>query len=82
MSERIVVYGALWCGDTRRTLKHLDRSGVDYDYVDIDSNRDAERKVIEFNRGKRRIPLVEIASDDGETKSLSVPSDSELDKAI
>ena len=81
MNERVIVYGADWCGDTRRTLRHLDKSGIQYDYIDIDNDRDGERKVIEFNKGKRRIPLVEIATEKG-TKSLSVPSDSEVDSAL
>jgi len=82
MSERVTVYGADWCGDTRRTLRDLDRAGVGYDYIDIEEDADAEKKVIEFNRGKRRIPLVEIASDDGEPARLSVPDGSELEKAL
>jgi mycoredoxin len=82
MSERVTVYGADWCGDTLRTLRNLDRAGVGYDYIDIEEDADAEKKVIEFNRGKRRIPLVEIASDDGEPVRLSVPNGSELEKAL
>ena len=82
MAERVTVYGADWCGDTRRTLRELDRAGVGYDYVDIDLDQDAEKKVIDFNRGKRRIPLVEIASDNGEPMRLSVPDGSELEKAL
>ena len=81
MAERVTVYGADWCGDTVRTLRHLDKSGVNYDYINIDQDEHAEKKVIEFNKGKRRIPLVEIASDNG-TQSLSVPSASELDGAM
>jgi glutaredoxin len=81
MAERVTVYGADWCGDTVRTLRHLDNSGVQYQYVNIDEDEHAEKKVIEFNRGKRRIPLVEIASDNG-MKSLSVPSASEIDSAM
>jgi mycoredoxin len=82
MAERVTVYGADWCGDTRRTLRDLDRAGVGYDYVDIEEDTDAEKKVIEFNDGKRRIPLVEIASDDGEPVRLTVPSGSELEQAL
>ena len=82
MAEDVTVYGALWCGDTRRTLRQLDSAGIKYDYVDIDSDEDSERKVIEFNRGKRRIPMVEIGSDDGEPRRLSVPSTSELEHAL
>ena len=81
MADQITVYGADWCGDTRRTLRHLDSSGVDYKYIDIDEDKAGESKVIEFNKGKRRIPLVEIASENG-TQSLSVPTDIELKSAL
>ena len=77
MSETVRVYGADWCGDTVRTLRHLDKAGVSYDYIDIDKDGDGEKKVIEFNGGKRRIPLVEIGD-----KALSVPSASELDAEL
>jgi glutaredoxin len=82
MAEEVTVYGADWCGDTIRTLRHLDSAGVDYDYIDIENDSSGEKKVIEFNNGKRRIPHVEIASDDGEPQRLSVPSRSELERAL
>ncbi|MEO6259736.1 MAG: glutaredoxin domain-containing protein [Thermoanaerobaculia bacterium] len=82
MAERVTVYGADWCGDTRRTLRHLDQSGVKYDYIDVDQDKKGEEKVIAFSKGKRRIPLVEIASEGGEAKSLAVPSDSDLTNAL
>lgn len=81
MAGRVVVYGADWCGDTVRTKRQLDSAGVAYDFVDIDQDTAGEKKVIEFNKGKRRIPLVEIASETG-TRSLSVPSASELSQAL
>ena len=82
MPEKVTVYGTDWCGDTVRTRRHLDRSGVRYDYINIDENSDGEKKVISHSNGTRRVPLVEIASDDGNTKALAVPSDSELDGAL
>jgi mycoredoxin len=82
MAERVTVYGADWCGDTRRTLRDLDSAGIGYDYIDIEEDAAAESKVIEFNLGKRRIPLVEIASDSGEPVRLSVPSASDLQEAL
>ena len=82
MAERITVYGADWCGDTHRTLRQLDKLGQDYDYIDIEADEQGEKKVIEFNRGKRRIPMVEIASDNGGPTRLSVPSATELDQAL
>ncbi len=83
MAERIVVYGADWCGDTVRTLRHLDKTGVKYDYIDIDNDKAGEEKVIAHSNGKRRIPLVEIASDGGgEPQRVAVPRDAELDSMI
>lgn len=82
MSNQVTVYGADWCGDTVRAKRHLKNRGIEFTFVDIDEDTTAEAKVIEFNKGKRRIPLVEIGSDDGGTRSLSVPSESELDRAL
>lgn len=75
--KQVTVYGADWCGDTVRTLRHLDSAGVAYDYIDIDQDDAGEQKVIEFNQGKRRIPLVEIGD-----RALSVPSSSEITEAL
>jgi mycoredoxin len=78
----IKVYGTDWCGDTHRARRVLDRKGVAYDYIDIDEDEAGEKKVIEFNKGKRRVPLVEIGSDDGKMTRLSVPSAEEIEKAL
>jgi len=82
MAERVIVYGADWCGDTRRTLRQLDQKGVSYDYIDIDANEEGEQKVIAFNKGKRRIPMVEIAAEGGGMTALSVPDEAELTAAL
>lgn len=77
MKNDITVYGADWCGDTVRTLRHLDSKKIEYRYIDIEEDAAGEKKVIEFNKGKRRIPMVEVASE-----TLAVPSNSELDKVL
>jgi glutaredoxin len=81
MDNDITVYGTDWCGDTVATRRHLDSAGVKYNYVNIDDDEKGEKKVIEFSKGKRRVPLVEIASAGG-TKQLCVPSSAELEKAL
>ncbi|HVT02247.1 MAG TPA: glutaredoxin domain-containing protein [Thermoanaerobaculia bacterium] len=77
MKNDITVYGADWCGDTVRTLRHLDSKKMEYRYINIDEDEVGEKKVIEFNKGKRRIPMVEVASE-----TLAVPSDAELDRVL
>ena len=81
MAEEVTVYGADWCGDTRATKRHLDKAGVGYEFVDVDEDSAGEQKVLEFSKGRRRIPLVEIATETG-TKALAVPSESELRDAL
>lgn len=73
MNEPVRVYGADWCGDTVRTKRLLDKRGIPYEFIDVDEDEVASRKVIEFNNGRRRIPMVEVGDD-----VLSVPSDAEL----
>jgi mycoredoxin len=77
MAEQVTIYGADWCGDTRRALKHLDSKNVAYNYINVDDDSEGEKKVIEFSNGKRRIPLVEIGD-----KAMAVPTESELDAAL
>ena len=75
--SKVKVYGADWCEDTQRTLRHLERLGVDYDYIDIEQDEAARRWVLEQNEGKERKPTVVI---DG--RVLSVPSDRELEESL
>jgi glutaredoxin len=75
--SKVKVYGADWCGDTKRSLKHLDDAGVDYDYIDIEKDEEAARWVREQNNGKERKPTIDING-----RILSVPSNEELDSAL
>ena len=74
---RVKVYGADWCGDTQRTLKHLSGLGVAYDYINIEQDEQAAAWVKEHNDGKERKPTLDISG-----QVLSVPSERELDSAL
>jgi glutaredoxin len=71
---KLTVYGASWCPDVRRSRALLDREGVEYSYVDVEADADAERRVRELQDGARRIPT--IVWEDG--SFLVEPSDAEL----
>ena len=73
----IKVYGADWCGDTKRTLKYLDSLNVNYDYVDVEQDVSASEWVKSQNEGKERKPTLIIGS-----RVLSVPSEGELKAAL
>ncbi|MEV7097167.1 glutaredoxin domain-containing protein [Amycolatopsis sp. NPDC051045] len=71
---KLTVYGASWCPDVKRSRALLDREGVEYSYVDVEADADAERRVRELQDGARRIPT--IVWEDG--SFLVEPSDAEL----
>jgi mycoredoxin len=75
--EKIKVYGADWCGDTKRTLRKLDGLGVAYDYVNVEEDEQASLWVKEQNDGKERKPTVKLGR-----QVLSVPDDGELESAL
>ena len=54
------VYGANWCEDTRRTLRHLRRLGVAHRYLNIDEDLDALDRAKALNGGRRRTPVVDL----------------------
>jgi mycoredoxin len=72
--SKILMYGAEWCGDCRRSKKFLDSNNVAYEYVDVEADASASDKVIEINGGQRSIPV--IIFEDG--THLTEPSDAAL----
>ena len=56
----IIVYGADWCEDTRRTLRHLRRLGVRHDYRNVDEDIEALRAASLLTGGQRRTPTVDL----------------------
>lgn len=70
---RIVVNGASWCRDTRRTRRQLHRHNVPYAYVDVDGDPAAAQRVMRLNGGYLSTPTLEI---DG--RIVTEPTDEEL----
>jgi glutaredoxin len=56
----ITVYGADWCEDPRRTLRHLRRLGVRHRYLNVDEDLDALKRATTLNGGQRRTPTVDL----------------------
>jgi mycoredoxin len=73
----IRVFGADWCPLTTGTLRHLDKLGLQYEYVDIERDPDAAEWVRTENGGKEKKPTVDI---DGVI--LSEPTNAELDRVL
>jgi hypothetical protein len=56
----ITVYGADWCEDTRRSLRHLRRLGVGHRYLNVDEDLDALGSASALTAGERRTPIVDL----------------------
>jgi mycoredoxin len=69
----IVIYGASWCRDTRRTRRFLNEHGIGYEYVDVTTDTQAAQRVMDWNGGNLSTPTLEI-----EGHLMTEPSDEEL----
>lgn len=74
MTDDIVMYGADWCGDCRRSKAFLERRGVPFTYVDLEERPDEIAEVIRRNDGMRSIPVIVF----GDGTHLTEPSNDAL----
>lgn len=77
-SQKIIVYGTEWCGDTRRAKRILNENKIDYDFININKDPDAEALVKKINNGYRSVPTIFLP--DGTT--ITEPSNDELKKKL
>jgi glutaredoxin-like protein len=70
----LVVYGSRWCGDCTRTRRFLDLYQIEYEWINIDRDRRAEKFVIQVNHGYRSVPT--LVFPDGAI--LTEPSNAQL----
>ena len=56
----ITVFGADWCEDTQRSLRHLRRLGVAHHYVNIDEDLAGLEQAKALNHGARRTPTIDL----------------------
>ena len=76
---RVILYGADWCPDCRKSKSYLKNNKINYQYIDIDKdeNKWAIPYITELNNGKRRIPTILI-----DNKILVEPENDELRDAL
>jgi mycoredoxin len=66
----LTMYSTTWCGYCYRLRTQLDREGIDYTVIDIESDPDAADYVMSVNGGNQTVPTVRF--DDG--TALTNPS--------
>jgi mycoredoxin len=74
LEQKIIVYGTEWCGDCFRTRQFLKKNSIPFTFINIDRDKDAEKYVLDTNRGMRSVPT--IVFEDGAV--LIEPSNQQL----
>ena len=75
---RIVLFGADWCPDCRKSKSFLNDNNINYQFIDIDKNEWSIPIITKINNGKRKIPTI-IINDD---IVLVEPENEELRQAL
>jgi len=73
----VQLYGADWCPDCRRAKNFLTDNNINFEFIDVDKNTWATRKVEEINNGKRIIPTILI-----DDKPYTNPDNSKLTELL
>ena len=58
--NQIQLYGADWCPDCRRAKAYLKENNIQYEFIDVDLDQSATKRVESINNGKRIIPTIII----------------------
>lgn len=75
--NQIQFYGADWCPDCLRAKAYLKENNIAYEFIDVDLDEAATKKVEAINKGKRIIPTVIINE-----KSYTNPTNAQLAAAL
>jgi mycoredoxin len=73
----VIVYGADWCGDCRRSKRLLERLGVDYRWIDVEHDPEKAEEARRIG-GSRSIPVVVLP----DQSVLVEPTDAELEARL
>lgn len=76
--KTIVLYGASWCNECRRTKKYLDEHSIPYVYVNMEEHPSAADEVTKLTNGYQSIPTLHFPSG----AVLIEPTDEELEAKI
>ena len=75
--NQIKLFGADWCPDCRRAKSYLKENDIEYEYVDVDLDEEATKRVEQINNGKRIIPTMIING-----KTYTNPNNDQLAAAL
>ena len=63
----VTMYSTQWCGYCARLKSQMNREGIEYDVVDIETVPDAAFVVEQVNRGNQTVPTLVYADGSAQT---------------
>ncbi|MGA7688566.1 MAG: FAD-dependent oxidoreductase [Jiangellales bacterium] len=76
--QRVLLYGADWCPDCRRSKRFLSDQRIPFTYIDLEAHPEQTQEVERRNGGKRIIPTIVF----GDGSYVAEPSNAELADAL
>ena len=61
--KKIIMYGTTWCGDTTRAKKLFEQYQIEYEWINIDKDKDGENRVKDINNGYKSVPTIIFPDD-------------------
>jgi len=52
------MYGTTWCGDTIRAKNLFEEYQIEFEWINIDKDKDGEKRVKEINKGYKSVPTI------------------------
>jgi mycoredoxin len=62
MTGRLTMYTTTWCGYCVRLKRGLERAGIEFDEVNIETDPEAEAFVLKVNGGAATVPTMVLAN--------------------
>ncbi len=61
--KKIVLYGANWCPKTSALRNYLQSKWIDFQYLDVEDDKEAEQTVRNMFDGKLKFPVLVIGDE-------------------
>lgn len=59
--DKVIIYGAEWCGYCHQAMDYFDKKGVKYVYHDIEKEADAARELMDKLGGPvQGVPVIDV----------------------
>ncbi|MFI9270489.1 mycoredoxin [Kitasatospora sp. NPDC052896] len=82
MTGSVTMYSTTWCGYCQRLKSQLDREGIGYTEINIESDPESATFVESVNNGNQTVPTVLVTAPGGARTVMTNPSLRQVQAAL